>query len=97
MGWLPVGQRWAGLDAWEELTFRREAFRTESACSRHLRHRVAKATQGDTRWGNARCVTDRELRRYPKSTSGDFGHPADTAGEPAEATQRRLRALGYSP
>jgi hypothetical protein len=79
------------------LTFRREAFHTESACSRYLRDRVAKATHGDTRWQGVRCVTDHGFRRYPKSKSGDFGYPGDAGGEPDEAKRRRLRELGYSP
>jgi len=97
LGWLLVGQRWAGVDAWEELTARPEAFRTESACSRYRRHRVAKATSSDTRWQRARCVTEAEFRRYPRSESGDFRYPGNQGDEPDETTRRRLRELGYSP
>jgi hypothetical protein len=87
-GWLLVGQPWAGVDAWEELTVRRKPFRTEAACHRYL-------AKQPTRPNNARCVTEREFKRFPKSRTGDFEFGAAPAPD-EEELQRRLRALGYS-
>ncbi len=69
-GWLLVGQRWANVDAWEEV-FPRQPFQTQAACEDHLR---AKATVVATRgWTETRCVTQRDFAHHPKSINGDFG------------------------
>ena len=87
-GWLLVGQLWAGVDAWEELTVRRKPFHTESACRRYLakqRNRVSVV----------RCVTEREFRHLPKSKTGDW-EQFGAVPVPSDAELRRqLEALGY--
>jgi hypothetical protein len=86
MGWLLVAQRWAGVNAWEEVTSRRKAFHTEAACRRYL------AKQRNHPSG-AQCISEHEFKRLPKSKTGDFEQFG--AVPPDEATRRRLQALGY--
>src|SRR5262245_33114426 len=74
---------WVGVDAWEELTVRRQPFPGEAACMHHLQRQRAKARSEATQWRSSRCVTVQEFLLYPRSETGDFG-------------RQRLRALGYS-
>jgi hypothetical protein len=69
-GWLLIGRRWTGVDAWEEVSLRRP-FHTQAACEDHRR---AKATMVATRgWAETRCVTRQEFaHHYTKSRTGDF-------------------------
>ena len=69
-GWLLIGRRWIGVDAWEEVSLRRP-FHTQAACEDHRR---AKATMVATRgWAETRCVTRQEFaHHYAKSRTGDF-------------------------
>jgi hypothetical protein len=64
-GWLLIGRRWTGVDAWEEVSLRRP-LQTQAACEDHRR---AKATMVATRgWAETRCVTRQEFaHRYTKS------------------------------
>ena len=72
LSWLLIGQPWADVGAWEELTLRRKPFSTQLACEHHLTRQRAKARGRPTRrWDEARCVTEEDFEHYPKSFTFD--------------------------
>jgi hypothetical protein len=71
--WLIVGQRWAGVEAWEAMPAPGAPFRSRAVCERQM-------PAAGPAWREVRCVRAGDFRKYPRATMWD--QLSRRAGEP---------------